>query len=100
MKSLVALLIIIFISIILVAYTQDANADSDRMAAEALKTKTISVKYEEVYLKDYGSCMDAKVSIDRYFNFYNNERLHSALGYSPPAEVYFNKDLIVSNIKV
>ena len=59
-----------------------------------------SVKYEEVYLKDYGSCMDAKVSIDSYFNFYNNERLHSALGYSPPAEVYFNKDLIVSNIKV
>ena len=40
------------------------------------------------------------VANDSYFNFYNNERLHSALGYSPPAEVYFNKDLIVSNIKV
>ena len=59
-----------------------------------------SLKYEEVYLKDYSSCMEAKASIDSYFNFYNNERLHSALGYSPPAEVYFNRDLIVSNIKV
>ncbi len=39
-----------------------------------------SVKYEEVYLKDYDSCMDAKVSIDDYFSFYNNERLHSAQG--------------------
>ena len=59
-----------------------------------------SVKYEEVYLKDYESCIDAKVSIDDYFSFYNNERLHSALGYRPPAEIYFNKDRIVSNIKV
>ena len=59
-----------------------------------------SLKYEEVYLKDYGSCMEAKASIDEYFTFYNNERLHSSLGYSPPAEVYFNRDLIVSNIKV
>ena len=58
-----------------------------------------SVKYEEVYLKDYGSCREAKASIDEYFTFYNNERLHSSLGYSPPAEVYFNRDLIVSNIK-
>ncbi len=59
-----------------------------------------SLKYEEVYLKDYESCKDAKVSINDYFSFYNNERLHSALGYSPPAEIYFNKDRIVSNIKV
>lgn len=59
-----------------------------------------SLKYEEVYLKDYDSCIDARVSIDDYFSFYNNERLHSALGYCPPAEIYFNKDRIVSNIKV
>jgi transposase InsO family protein len=44
--------------------------------------------------------MEAKASIDEYFTFYNNERLHSSLGYSPPAEVYFNRNLIVSNIKV
>ena len=59
-----------------------------------------TLKYEEVYLKDYDSCIDAKVSIDNYFTFYNNERLHSSLGYSPPAEIYFGKDRIISNIKV
>ena len=59
-----------------------------------------SVKYEEVYLKDYDNCIDAKVSIDDYFTFYNNERLHSALGYSPPAEIYFGNVRTVSNIKV
>lgn len=46
-----------------------------------LKRLWRSLKYEEVYLKDYESCKDAKVSIDDYFSFYNNERLHSALGY-------------------
>ncbi|MEA2015873.1 MAG: integrase core domain-containing protein, partial [Actinomycetota bacterium] len=59
-----------------------------------------TLKYEEVYLKDYESCKDAAVSIDNYFSFYNNGRLHSALGYCPPAEIYFGKDCIVSNIKV
>jgi len=65
-----------------------------------LKRLWRSLKYEEVYLKDYASCIDAKASIDEYFTFYNNGRLHSALGYSPPTEVYFNKNRIVSNIKV
>ena len=59
-----------------------------------------TLKYEEVYLKNYDSCIDAKVSIDDYFTFYNNERLHSSLGYSPPAEIHFGKDRTVSNIKV
>jgi len=65
-----------------------------------LKRLWRSLKYEEVYLEGYASCIEAKVSIDDYFSFYNNERLHFSLEYSPPAEVYFNKDLIVSNIKV
>ena len=59
-----------------------------------------TLKYEEVYLKDYDNCIDAKASIDDYFTFYNNERLHSSLGYSHPAEIYFGKDRTISNIKV
>lgn len=51
-------------------------------------------------MKDYGSCIDVKASIDDYFTFYNNERLHSSLEYSPPAEIYFGKDSTVPNIKV
>ena len=47
-----------------------------------------SVKYEEVYLKDYKSVKEAIDGINRYFNFYNNERPHESLDYYTPAEVY------------
>jgi putative transposase len=47
-----------------------------------------SVKYEEVYLKDYEGVREARESLGRYFDFYNNERPHQALGYRTPREVY------------
>jgi putative transposase len=47
-----------------------------------------SVKCEEVYLKDYQSVADAMCGLNRYFCFYNHERLHQALGYQTPAQVY------------
>ncbi len=47
-----------------------------------------SVKYEEVYVRDYQSVRDARHSLARYFGFYNEERLHQALGYRTPAAVY------------
>ena len=47
-----------------------------------------SVKYEEVYLNEYESPRQARQGLDRYFVFYNGERLHQALGYRTPAEVY------------
>lgn len=46
-------------------------------------------KYEEVYVKDYMTIMEARNSIDTYFQKYNYERLHEALGYKTPAEYYF-----------
>lgn len=49
-----------------------------------------TVKYEEVYLKEYRSVHEAKQSLSDYFRFYNHERLHQSLGYQTPAEVYFN----------
>jgi len=48
-----------------------------------------SVKYEEVYLKDYESAFVATASLGQYFDFYNRERLHQALNYRTPHEVYF-----------
>ena len=48
-----------------------------------------SVKYEEVYLHGYASLSEAKVSLRRYFDFYNARRPHSALDASTPDEVYF-----------
>jgi putative transposase len=47
-----------------------------------------SVKYEEVYLKDYVTAWDAEEGLDGYFRFYCHERIHQALGYRTPAEVY------------
>jgi putative transposase len=47
-----------------------------------------SVKYEEVYLRDYQSVWDARQSLARYFGFYNEVRLHQAPGYRTPAAVY------------
>ncbi|HOV85945.1 MAG TPA: IS3 family transposase, partial [Syntrophobacteraceae bacterium] len=47
-----------------------------------------SVKYEEVYLKDYETVMDAVTGIGSYLDLYNHERLHPSLGYRTPAEVY------------
>ena len=48
-----------------------------------------TVKYEEVYLKSYETVKEAKNSLRRYFYFYNNERIHQALGYKTPHEIYF-----------
>ncbi len=48
-----------------------------------------SVKYEEVYLADYGSPRDARHGLGRYFTFYNTERPHQALDYRRPAELYY-----------
>jgi len=48
-----------------------------------------SVKYEDVYLKDYQDGWAAREGIGNYFVFYNEKRLHSSLGYRTPKEVYF-----------
>jgi putative transposase len=47
-----------------------------------------SVKYEEVYLKDYESVKEACAGLNAYFRFYNEQRPHQALGYLSPAALY------------
>lgn len=49
-----------------------------------------SVKYEEVYLKDYANVPEAINGIDRYFHFYNTQRPHQSLGYKTPEQVFFS----------
>lgn len=50
-----------------------------------------TVKYEEVYVKEYRSGVEARASLADYFVSYNTRRLHSSLDYKTPAEVYFGR---------
>ena len=47
-----------------------------------------TIKYEEVYLKDYRTVKEAQESLKAFIKFYNQERLHQALGYRVPLSVY------------
>lgn len=48
-----------------------------------------TVKYEEVYLKDYRDVPEARQGLDTYFPFYNDRRIHQALDYRTPRDVHF-----------
>jgi len=49
-----------------------------------------TVKYEEVYLKEYYDMSVALRSLSDYFDFYNHQRLHQSLEYRTPAAVHFS----------
>ena len=48
-----------------------------------------SVKYEDIYLRDYATVPELDAGLAEYFQFYNDERLHQSLNYRTPAEVHF-----------
>ena len=50
-----------------------------------------SVKYEEVYLKEYGSVQDLRENLTLYFEYYSQERTHQSLGNLTPDEVYYQQ---------
>jgi putative transposase len=47
-----------------------------------------SVKYEDIYLKDYELVPELEAGLRAYFWFYDEERPHQSLGYRTPAEMY------------
>ena len=47
-----------------------------------------SLKYEEVFIKAYLSVADARAGIGAWLGFYNDVRLHQALGYQTPREIF------------
>jgi putative transposase len=51
-----------------------------------------SVKYEDVYPKNYASMPELLIGLAEYFIFYNGGRFHQALGYITPDQVYRTGD--------
>jgi len=47
-----------------------------------------SLKYEEIYLRGYADGIEARAGIGAWLAFYNEHRLHQALGYRAPMAVY------------
>ena len=67
----------------LISMSRTGNPYDNAKAESFMKT----LKSEEVYLRQYRDQTDARSSIQRFLEeVYNDQRLHSALGYLPPAE--------------
>jgi putative transposase len=47
-----------------------------------------SVKYEDIYLKDYEQVIELETGLTAYFQFYDEDRPHQSLAYQTPGEVY------------
>lgn len=66
-----------------ISMSRRANAYDNAQAESFIKT----LKYEEVYLREYETMAEAHDSLSHFLEeVYNRKRLHSALGYVPPAE--------------
>jgi putative transposase len=50
-----------------------------------------SLKYEDIYLKDYRTMTELKDGLTRYLRFYNSERYHQSLEYETPDALYWSK---------
>ena len=48
-----------------------------------------TIKYEDIYLKSYNTIKEARIGIGEYIQTYNSKRLHSAINYKTPNEVYY-----------
>lgn len=66
-----------------ISMSRKGNPYDNARCESFLKT----LKYEEVYRQEYRDLEEARASIERFIEkVYNQKRLHSALGYRPPAE--------------
>lgn len=66
-----------------ISMSRTASPYDNAQAESFIKT----LKYEEVYRTDYRNLEEARASMGEFLEkIYNQERLHSALGYRPPLE--------------
>ena len=57
-----------------------------------------TVKYEDVYLKDYNSVQQCKQGLEKFFDRYNNRREHQSLHYRYPVEVFFDQSIVIKKV--
>lgn len=67
---------------IMVSMGRKGNPYDNAFAESFIKT----LKYEEAYLTEYESFNDAYEGLDAFIKAYNEERLHSSIGYATPNE--------------
>ena len=48
-----------------------------------------TVKYENIYLKDYRNGKELYHGLEEYFSFYNTQRPHQSLGYRVPEDIHY-----------
>jgi len=78
---------------LLLAADVQISMDGKSRAMDNIFTERLwrTVKYEDVYLKGYTTPREARQGLARYFEFYNNRRVHQSLDYQTPAYVYYMK---------
>jgi putative transposase len=68
---------------IIVSMSRIGNPYDNAKAERFMRT----LKYEEIYMNDYDTFAEVLSSMEHFIEaVYNHKRLHSALGYVPPAE--------------
>ena len=65
------------------------NIVIERFSHRECKAQGRSLKYEDVYPNSYKNIKEARIGIGEYIKIYNRERLHSALNYKTPDEIYY-----------
>ena len=69
------------------------NMDSKNRALDNIYVERFwrSLRYEDIYLKDYQSMSELKQGVVIYMHFYNSERFHELPGYETPDSIYASK---------
>lgn len=80
-----------YLDVLLAKHTIQISMDSIGRALDNIFTERLwrTVKYEDVYIKDYQSPREARQSLTDYFTFYNYDREHMSLNNLVPAQIYF-----------
>ena len=78
---------------LLLAAGVQISMDGKGRATDNIFTERLwrTIKYEEVYLKEYASPKGARRSLAEYLDFYNYQRRHQALDYQTPAFIYYGQ---------